>query len=74
MTVLSEHDGGKLVTITRARFEQLQYAERQLSHLEGTCMCGDAVDAHGYGSGHSPVSFASYFRPTCANQAELPLE
>lgn len=29
---------------------------------EDTCMCGDPMDAHNIGSGHTPVSMADYYR------------
>ena len=34
----------------------------------GVCCCGDPVEGHGYGSGHSPVDDLAYYAGNLANE------
>lgn len=41
-----------------------------ISWETGTCCCGNAVDSHGFGDGHSPVDEGSYFIMNAIKDAE----
>jgi hypothetical protein len=45
-----------------ARGKIFDFIERKNRHHEGYCMCGDKIEYHSFGSGHSPVDAWYYYR------------
>lgn len=45
-----------------ARGKWFDFIQRNYRHVEGYCMCGDKIEYHGFGSGHSPVDAWHYYR------------
>ena len=41
--------------------EALTEMARRMDFSEGVCCCGDSVEGHGFGSGHSPVDAGLYY-------------
>lgn len=44
------------------RGKWFDWKNRRYRFHEGWCMCGDKIENHGYGSGHSPVDAWHYNR------------
>ena len=54
----ASHEHSKLVEALDIALQEL----RETSAETGFCMCGDKVESHNIGSGHSPVDEGSYRR------------
>jgi len=49
------------MTEAKSALEACLASMERFDFSEGVCMCGDSIESHGFGSGHSPVDAGGYY-------------